>query len=98
MDPREAHPEGLPPDERMAPPLNTVGGVSFPPVICRRLKPGDRQPFEWWDVDAGRWARGEDVPASIRRLAPRQEVERWNCHWWDYLVQCGKELREAGER
>lgn len=75
----------------MTDPLNTVAGVSFPPVTCRRLKPGDRQPFEWWDPEAGRWCRGEDVPASIRRLAPACEVDRWDAHRWAYLGQLAGE-------
>lgn len=66
-------------------PRNQFGAASFPPVICRRLKAGDPQPFEWWDEDTGRWARGDMLPPALVKLLPVRERERVEAHRWRWI-------------
>lgn len=64
---------------------NLLGGAHCPPVVCRRLKPGELHPFEWWDGVAGRWCRGREVPAATLALLPTAERERYEAHLWRWI-------------
>lgn len=74
-------------------PANLLGGTFCPPVVCRRLKPGDLQPFEWWDGVAGRWCRGDAVPAAILDKLPQAERDRYEAHRWRWLGMRAGEAR-----
>lgn len=64
---------------------NWLHGQECPPVVCRPLKPGELQPFEWWDGIAGRWCRGDAVPATILGKLPQAERDRYEAHRWRWL-------------
>lgn len=74
---------------------NLLNGAHCPPVVCRRLKPEELQPFEWWDGVAGRWCRGDTVPAAILGKLPPAERDRYEAHRWRWLgmpgwCRCGR--------
>lgn len=74
-------------------PQNLLGGALCPPVVCRRLKPGELHPFEWWDGGAGRWCRGREVPAATLALLPTRERERYEAHLWRWIGMQADEVQ-----